>query len=372
MAHDAAPNLVVMRIAPPSYQCVAWPILDVSDALVSLEKDTVDVSKPTIFSPTLTLPQYVNDVFVGETLNLVVLLSNRHKVTFMNIIFKVHIVIDGVEGEPIVLEPFSGITLEPCKKPHTTTISHTFKHPSQHNMTFTVSFNVGKKSYQVVKRAVWNAANPLKFDFVQEKDSNGRTHIEALVTNVSKLVLTIRDMKLLNPNDSTLQDCIYNKNDELNAICVLTPNATYSVIYRDIDTSMKLCLKTFWYCYQRGSGDLITPIEVADHLPVIAYMVLQHPGTVKSKEQFTVVLKIKNMHVEPLKCSIKFNKMHLSNIIVQIDDYLDLGILNNLEERVVEVPLMCLSTGLHVISGMEIHSDHHEVVPIAKLEVLAM
>lgn len=372
MGHDTVPNFVVMRLSPPSYQCVSWPVLDVSDALVALEKETVDTIKPAVYNPTLVLPQYVNEVFLGETLDLSVVLSNSHKAPFTSVSFKVEIVVDDLEGEPIVFEPFTDITLESRKKPHRTTISHTFKHASQHNMTFTVNFKFGKKNCQMVKRAVWNAVHPLRFDCFQEKDAYGKVHMETIVTNISKLVVTLAAMKVQTAKDPALQDCLYQKNDDINAIAVLTPNAAHSVIFKDLDMSKELSLWTSWQCYERGTGEIVTPMGSFYKLPLIAYNVLVHPGTVKCKEEFTIVIKITNTDKKPLKCRLKFNETRIRSMIVQIDDCLDLGILKHQEERQVEVPLMCLSSGIHVINGIEIHADPHIVVPVTDLEVLAL
>ncbi|KAK1442655.1 hypothetical protein BgAZ_301730 [Babesia gibsoni] len=372
MGYDNAPEFVVMRKSAPSYQCVAWPILDVSDALDALEKEAVEVVKPTVYNPTLLLPQYVSDVFLGETLHLAMVLSNSQKVTFSEVCFKVEIAIEGVGGDPITIEPFTNITLEPKKKPETASISHTFKHEVQHCMTFTINFKSGRKAYKVVKKAVWNVMNPFKFQFIHEKDATGKTQLEVMYTNVSKLVMSIMDAKLGKNKDDTFQDCLCLKNEDINAVAVISPAATHSVMFKDVDPTKPMSLHTSWFCYERGAGELVTPVECFKMSPVIAYTVLKHPGAVKSRKEFTVIFKVMNNYTQSLRFKVVFKREKMGSIVVQIDDYLDLGTLAPEEERVVKLPLMCLRSGIHGLNGVEIHADPSIVVPVTDIEIFAV
>ncbi|GIX64616.1 trafficking protein particle complex subunit 13, putative [Babesia caballi] len=332
----------------------------------------VDIVRPAAYTPFLVLPQYVNDCFLGETIHLSVMLCNPNKAAFTNVKLKVEIAREDDASEPFVLEAFSGVTLEPHKKPHQTTVTYVFKQQSQYRSTFVVTFNVGKKSYQVVRRATWVVANPFKVDFVPEKDTNGRTHLEATLTNTSKLNVALRDVKLVTPDEFGFQDSVCQKMDDVNAVCVLPPNGAYSVIFKNIKTSKPSVVRVWWHSYERGVGEVDLPVDVFNYEQPVAYEVMSHPGTVAARREFSIKLKVTNTSHEVVDCRVKFNEKLLRPLAVQVDDYLELGGLGPAEFRVVEVPMMSMTKGFHTIQGIEIHASPDLVVPVTDMQVLAV
>ncbi|CDR95072.1 hypothetical protein, conserved [Babesia bigemina] len=364
MSHNVAPNLVVMRLSQPSYECAAWQIIDASDALVALETESLDTVKQTAYTPTLVLPEYVNECFLGETLHLSILLSNSNKAACNNVKLKVDVVTEDAVQDPFVMEPLSGVTLEPHRKPYQTTISYLCNKQSQHNMTFIVTFTVGKRNYQVVKRAIWNVVNPIDIHFKSEKDSTGRPHLEATVTNICKHTLTVKDIKLVTPQDSTFQDPIYEQHKDVNGVCVLQPNGAYSVIFKNVKTTRPMQIKVFWHCYERGVGEI--------NMPPIAYETIQHPGTVSLNDEFTIKFRVTNITKESLQCRLKFNQKQLIPLVVQVEDYLDFGGMAPMESKIIEVPFMSMEKGLHSIRGLEFCVMPDLIIPVTDLQVLAV
>ncbi|GBE61705.1 elongation factor Ts, putative [Babesia ovata] len=239
-------------------------------------------------------------------------------------------------------------------------------------MTFTVTFTVGKRNYQVVKRAIWNVVNPIEVHFRSEKDSNGRAHLEATVTNICKHTLTIKDIKLVTPQDSTFQDPIYEPHKDVNGVCVLQPGGAYSVIFKNIKTTKPMQIKAFWHCYERGVGEIDMQVDVFNYEQPIAYETIQHPGTVSLNDEFTIKFRVTNTTQESLQCRLKFNQNQLKPLVVQVEDYLDFGGMAPAESKIIEVPFMSMEKGLHTIRGLELCVMPDLVIPVTDLQVLAV
>ncbi|ORM41469.1 uncharacterized protein BXIN_2520 [Babesia sp. Xinjiang] len=372
MAHDSPPNLVVMRLSPPTYECAAWQLMDASDALVALETETVENVKHSAYMPMLLLPQYVNECFLGETLSLSILLTNGNKTPCTNVKLTVEVTTDEQQKDPFVIEPFSDITLEGNTKPYQTSISYLFHKSQQHFMTFIVTYNCGKKSYQVIKRAVWNVVNPLKAEFLHKKDSIGRSHLEATLTNSSQLNVTIKDVKLVMPESSAYVDPITPPNDDLNAVCVLRPNHAHSVIFTNVRIHKALNIKVFWFCYERGTGQIDMPVDLFSNRLPIVYETIRHPGTVSLKEEFKITFKVTNTTSGPLDCMLRFHEEQLKPLAVQVESYMDSGGLAPAESKIIDVPFISLAKGFHTIGGIEIHVKPNIVIPITDLQVLTL
>ncbi|EDO06194.1 hypothetical protein BBOV_II002380 [Babesia bovis T2Bo] len=371
MAHDSPPILVVMRLSSPGYESAAWQLIDASDALVALETESLDHESNGEYLPVMVLPQYVNECFLGETLNLSLMLYNPNKTACANVKLTVEVLPENRDVDPVVIDAVKDISIGGNSEPHQSTVSHKFTRPLQHLMNFILVYNFGKKEYQVVKRAVWNVVNPLQVDFVRRTDSIGRLHLEAILTNTSTLSFTIKDIKLVYVSEDVCLEPLFPKSSEIDAVCVLKPTESHSVVFLCVNPVTKLYLKAFWQCHERGSGEFNIPVST-DHTSPLIYETVYHPGTVPLIQDFKIVFRITNVGKEPLDAMIRFNEDGLRPLAVQVGSSLDVGHLVPAESRLVEVPFISTAKGHHTIKGIEIYSSGDLVVPITDLQVLTV
>ncbi|GFE54551.1 c5orf44, putative [Babesia ovis] len=370
MAHDTPPNLVVMRLSPPTYESAAWQMLDTSDAIVALESETVDNVRDTSHMPMLVLPQYVNECFWGETLELSVMLSNPNKAPCTEVRLVVEVAAEDKQDEPIVMEPITNVTLESNTRPHQARVSYRFEEPIQCVMNFIVIYKFGKREYQVVKRALWKVVNPIQLEYIQQLDAIGRKHIETIVTNVSQLTISIKDVKLGMPDGIDIEP-IADKATDTNVICVLRPNEAHSVVYHWVQCKQPMVAKISWHCHDRGAGEMTIPMQ---HRPqaMVSYNTVTHPGTVKIIQEFKIGIEVTNCTQEPIEPVIRLNEQQLKPLEAQVGNDLDVGLLGPAESRVVQIPFISTAKGLYNIRGVDIHVEPDVVVPVTDLQVVVM
>ncbi|XP_953028.1 uncharacterized protein TA08035 [Theileria annulata] len=368
MASHESATLKIMRLIEPNLDTNCAELLDISDCIQAIDPSYKSPEKPNSHFPILRIPSYSNEVLLGETLHMTFILGNNSNAKLCSLFLKVEMVMEDEEVSS-TCTIFENLELEPKCKPLESHYSYLFEKVSNYRMTCSVEYSTPKGPHVLKKMFIWNCIDPVELSHSLITLPDGLSHVETRVNNKSKTILVIKEIKLEDRGSKVFYSPLVELNKD--NICLLRPDETAAIIFPNVqiyrsksDTTDKgLYLNLDWHSYTNTSGTNVYEVNLPQESDLF-YKIVNFPKSVKVNEPFNTNIYLKNLTKDPMTISVSFNSTNsfcLQNEKTQT--------INLDDTETVYLPLVPLATGLHHLTGIEIHRNQ-KVYNVDDLQIL--
>ncbi|UKK02625.2 hypothetical protein MACK_002719 [Theileria orientalis] len=401
-----SPILKMVRLLEPNLDANCVELLDISDAVETIQKSPKFSKKSPKHFPILRIPSYSNDVLLGEELHMAFILGNQTKIKFSDVVLKVEMVpehADTLDASSI----FENVELEPNCKPLESHYKYLFKTVSQYRMTCSVEYSSHKGPLILKKMFMWKCINPVELSHTLVKLPDGVHHLETEVENRSKSLLVLKETKLENRADNKVylplekfsRDNIkllrpdekisiifpnihlhyrnFNNFRDINidshgpydkALDSITPSnfntkESDGIVHSPTNSFDDFYINIDWHSYTNVSGTNVSKVEPFSHTSDLFYKV-KIPKNVKINVPFNIDIFLKNLTGNPFDVILKFKN---SKEFILQSNSVEKVHLN--DSDTISLPLIAVCSGLHGLDGIELHCNNN-CYNVTNLQVL--